>query len=89
MGKWIIQRADHVVCISLAGEKWVKAEFSRSYNISTVYRGFLFPEITRSTNATPKIGFVGRLTGLKNIPLLINTLAEIRHQSWTCEIVGS
>lgn len=85
--RWIIRHADEVVCISEAGKKWVEKTFSPKKNISVIYRGFSFPEVTRKTHAIPKIGFVGRLTGLKYVHGLLEALSEITQESWTLEIV--
>ncbi len=88
IGKYIIRHADRVICVSEAGKKWVSATFGRSENIDVIYRGFDFPKVERIPNATPKIGFVGRLTGLKNVALLIEALSEIKEEEWMLEIVG-
>lgn len=62
--------------------------FARYENISVIYRGFDFPKIERKHNTIPKIGFVGRLTGLKNIGGLIEALSEIQDEIWNLAIVG-
>ncbi len=87
IGKYIITHADRVICVSEAGKRWINATFGR-YDIDVIYRGFKFPKVERRHNAIPKIGFVGRLTGLKNVALLIEALSEIQEEKWTLEIVG-
>ena len=86
IGRYIIRHATYVICVSEAGKKWVSKTFGRN-NIEVIYRGFSFPTVERKKNKIPKIGFVGRLTGLKNVSLLIEALSEIQNQSWTLEIV--
>lgn len=39
-------------------------------------------------NTTLKIGFVGRLVSLKNVNTLIESLKNLEHLKWQCEIVG-
>jgi glycosyltransferase involved in cell wall biosynthesis len=88
IGKYIIRHADHVVCVSEAGKKWVMETFGRKINISVIYRGFEFPRVERRKNTVPKIGFVGRLVSLKNVSGLLEALADMKEQSWTLEIIG-
>jgi glycosyltransferase involved in cell wall biosynthesis len=66
LGKYIIRHAEKVICISKAGKTWVSETFGCE-DIEVIYRGFDFPNIERKVNEIPKIGFVGRLTGLKNV----------------------
>jgi glycosyltransferase involved in cell wall biosynthesis len=66
IGKYIIRHAEKVICISKAGKTWVSETFGRE-DIEVIYRGFAFPNVERRVNGVPKIGFVGRLTGLKNV----------------------
>lgn len=90
IGKCIITHADYVICISKAWEYWVRETFWRTKNISVIYRGFEFQKIERPRKweyEPKKIGFVGRLVGLKNVEWLINALLLIREQNWVCEIV--
>lgn len=88
IGKYIIRQAKHVVCVSEAGKTWLSSTFGRTENISVIYRGFKFPKVERIQNTVPKIGFVGRLTGLKNLSGLIKALGEMKETEWTLEIVG-
>ncbi len=88
IGKYIIRHADAVICVSESGKKWIMETFARYENISVIYRGFDFPKIERKHNTIPKIGFVGRLTGLKNIGGLIEALSEIQDEIWNLAIVG-
>jgi len=39
-------------------------------------------------NTVPKLGFVGRLTGLKHLDGLIESLDTLRSEPWNLEIVG-
>jgi glycosyltransferase involved in cell wall biosynthesis len=87
IGKYIIRHADTVICISQAGKKWVSETFWRKH-IEVIYRGFEFPKGERVKNIVPKIGFVGRLTGLKNVAGLIEALGGMKTEKWICEIVG-
>ncbi len=86
IGKYILRHAAKVVCISQAGKTWVSEAFGRE-EVVVIYRGFEFPKIERNKNEVSKIGFVGRLTWLKNIDGLIHILKEIASESWSCEIV--
>ena len=88
IGKYIIRHADAVVCVSETGKKWVMETFWRKENIRVIYRWFEFPIVERVKNSIPKLGFVGRLTGLKNINKLIEALSEIQDEKWNLEIVG-
>ncbi len=87
IGKYIIRQADRVICVSEAGKKWVNTTFGRTEGIDVIYRGFDFPKVERRHNAIKKVGFVGRLTGLKNVSSLIEALAELREEKWILEIV--
>ncbi len=87
IGRYIIRHADQVVAISHAGKKWIQETFGRE-DISVIYRGFDFPVQERMKNTIPKLGFVGRLTGLKHLDGLIESLETIRSESWNLEIVG-
>jgi glycosyltransferase involved in cell wall biosynthesis len=87
IGKYIIRHADQVITISQAGKQWVSTTFWRS-DIEVIYRGFVFPNVERVKNEIPKIGFVGRLTGLKNVAWLLEALSELREEKWTLEIIG-
>ena len=87
IGKYIIRHANQVICVSEAGKKWIEETFERKKNISVIYRGFEFPKITRKKNTIPKIGFVGRLTGLKNVAWLLDSLHRIQDKKWILEIV--
>lgn len=86
IGRYIIRHAEKVICISQAGKIWVSETFSRA-DIEVIYRGFSFPKVDRVQNAVPKIGFVGRLTGLKNVAWLLEALSDMKWESWTLEIV--
>lgn len=86
IGKYILQNASKVITVSEAGKKWVSETFNRE-DITVIYRGFEFPKIERKKNEIPKIGFVGRLTGLKNVAWLIHALSELKDENWILEIV--
>ncbi len=88
IGKYIIRHASQVITVSEAGKKWVSETFGRTRNISVIYRGFDFPKVDRIKNTIPKIGFVGRLTGLKNLSGLIDALGKMKETKWELEIVG-
>ena len=88
LGRYIIRNAHHVICVSEAGRRWVSENFWRKGKISVIYRGFKFPKIKRRVHSIPKIGFVGRLTGLKNVAWLIEAVAQIQEKKWILEIVG-
>ncbi len=87
IGKYIIRHADRVITVSEAGKKWVSEAFGR-HDIEVIYRWFEFPIVERTKNSIPKLGFVGRLTGLKNIGGLIEALSEIQDEIWNLAIVG-
>lgn len=86
IGRYIIRNAEKVITISEAGKKWVSETFWWK-DIVVIYRGFEFPQIERKENEIPKIGFVGRLTGLKNVAWLLGALSELREEEWNLEIV--
>lgn len=87
IGRYIIRHADQVITISQAGKEWVNETFWRS-DVKIIYRGFDFPKAERMKNEIPKVGFVGRLTGLKNVAWLLEALSEIKQKKWTLEVVG-
>ncbi len=89
ISNYIMRNADQVICISQAWKKWVSETFwIKTEDIKVIYRWFEFPKIERKKNTIPKIGFVGRLTGLKNVQGLIETLPNIQNEKWILEIVG-
>lgn len=88
IGKFILKNADYVVCVSRAGEKWVKNSFHRKVNISTIYRGFEQKNIQKSKNFPKKIGFAGRLVPLKNLDMLLFSLKNLEHLPWQLLIAG-
>lgn len=87
IGRYIIYHADKVITVSQVGKEWVKTTFWRD-DIEVIYRGFEFPRVERKKNEIPKIGFVGRLTGLKNVAWLLEALSELKDEKWKLEIVG-
>ncbi len=86
IGKYIIRNADQVITVSIAGKKWVNETFWRN-DIEVIYRWFEFPKRKRIQNKIQKIGFVGRLTGLKNVAWLIESLSKLQEEKWILEIV--
>lgn len=89
IGRYIIRKSDQVICISEAWKEWVSEIFWRKKDsIGVIYRWFEFPIIERKINLIPKIGFVWRLTWLKNIDTLLIALSEIKSKNWNLEIVG-
>ncbi|MBP9779292.1 glycosyltransferase family 4 protein [Candidatus Gracilibacteria bacterium] len=91
LGWWIIRFSGRTIGISQACRLFIQS-FGRSDDIPVIYRGVDFvpgKRITRNSkdSQTTNITFIGRLTYLKGVHILITALSKLGGD-WHCTLVG-
>lgn len=91
LGKWVFRKANSIIAISQACSDFIQKEFTPTTPISVIYRWIDFYPMPRVPNTTgiPRITFIGRLTYLKGVDVLLEALAQLKDKKWMCSIVGA
>lgn len=96
LGKCIFYQSDSIVAVSESVKKFLETTFQKS-KINVIYRGLDFEKINsitpnntlwNSTSDELKLIFVGRLIVSKGIYELVNALASLSFQNWSCIFIG-
>ena len=85
-GIWPFKKANGVICVSDAVKNYLAGRIPE--NSITIYNGI---KITGEQNIPPcknKFLFVGRLTRLKNVDVVIKAFANLKNYEWQFEIIG-
>lgn len=95
-GKYIFYQSNAIVAVSESVKKFLEIAFHKS-RINVIYRGFdtktvdaVAPNNTlwTSTPGELKLVFIGRLIISKGIYELVNALASLPFQNWSCIFIG-
>lgn len=99
-GTWPMGRADAVICVSRAVRDDLEYRIANVRAARVIYNALPHPVVpwrgpqaqntksAKSPKNPKKIAYAGRLTGLKNLGVIIEALAPLRGPGWTLDVYG-